>query len=81
MDRSRVMSDNKGGRPTKYDPKLNGMVEELCRLGVTDKEMADFFEVSVSTFYRWKLEHKDFSEAIRRGRILFEEEMWRQIEA
>lgn len=80
MDRSKVMSDNKGGRP-KYDPKLNGMVEELCRLGATDKELGEIIGVTGQTINNWKNSNDEFFKAIKRGRILFEEEMWRQIEA
>ena len=81
MDRSKVMSDNKGGRPTKYDPKLNGTVEELCRLGATDKELAETLGVTVQTINNWKNLNDEFFKAIKRGRILFYEEMVRKVEA
>jgi hypothetical protein len=81
MDRSKVMSDKKGGRPTKYDPKLNGMVEALCRLGATDKELAETLDVTEQTINNWKNSNDEFFEAIKRGRILFEKEMVRQVEA
>ena len=81
MDRSKVMSDNKGGRPTKYDPKLNGMVEELCRLGATDKELGEIIGVTGQTINNWKNSNDEFFKAIKRGRILFYEEMVRKVEA
>ena len=60
---------NEGGAPTKYLKKYAKEVYKLCLLGAIDKEMADFFEVAESTFYLWKKEHKEFSEAISKGKI------------
>ena len=37
-------------------------------LGATDLEMADFFEVNPSTFYKWKNEHPEFSKAVTIGK-------------
>ena len=58
----------KAGAPTKYKPEYNKQVIKLCRLGATDKEMADFFEVSESTINLWKKEHTEFSESIKKGK-------------
>lgn len=55
-------------RPTKYDPANNEQVVKLCRLGITDKEMADFFSVSESTLNLWKLNEPAFSESIKKGK-------------
>jgi hypothetical protein len=57
------------GRPTKYEPRYNRQVEKLCKLGATDKEIADFFEISESTLNLWKLEYSKFSEAIKKGKV------------
>jgi hypothetical protein len=57
------------GRPTKYEVKFNKQVEKLCKLGATDKELADFFEVAESTLNLWKLEHPKFSESIKKGKM------------
>jgi hypothetical protein len=57
-----------GGRPSKYDPKMNKQVFRLCLLGSTDKQLAEFLEVSESTLNLWKNEHPKFSEQIRNGR-------------
>ncbi len=58
------------GRPTKYKEEYAFQAEKLCRLGATDKEMADFFNVSKSTLNLWKLEHEDFSDSIKKGKII-----------
>lgn len=53
------------GRPTKYEDKYAEQAAKLCALGATDIELADFFNVDISTFYRWKAEKKEFCEAIK----------------
>jgi hypothetical protein len=57
------------GRPTKYDPKYNDQVFKLCLLGATDKELADFFEVTESTLNLWKKENIEFSESLKKGKV------------
>jgi len=69
------MCYNKGmaknvGRPSKFKEEYCEQAEKLARLGATDNEMADFFEVSVSTFNLWKLKHKEFSESLKKGKIV-----------
>ena len=56
------------GRPTSYRPEFARDTMFLCRLGATDAELADFFDVTVRTLNRWKVTHPDFAEAIRRGK-------------
>jgi hypothetical protein len=52
-------------RPSKYKPEYAEQAAKLCKLGATDAQLADFFEVSVSTINLWKLEHAEFSESIK----------------
>jgi hypothetical protein len=61
---------NKGGRPTKYKEEYNEQAEKLCKLGATDQELADFFEVDVSTINNWKIDYPQFFESIKKGKIL-----------
>lgn len=56
------------GRPTDYDKKYNRMAYDLCLLGYTDKELADFFDVSESTINNWKIQHPKFLESITRAK-------------
>lgn len=58
------------GRPTVYKPEYPAQAEKLCKLGATDKELADFFEVEESTVNAWKLAHVEFSESIKAGKQL-----------
>lgn len=66
-----VKSTSKGrGQPTKYKSEYVVQVEKLCLLGATDKDIADFFEVSESTLNNWKNEHPEFLESIKKGKML-----------
>jgi hypothetical protein len=61
---------NPGGRPSKYLPAFCDQVEMLCKLGATDKELADFFGIVESTLNEWKLKYPKFSESIKRGKMI-----------
>lgn len=62
------MAENEVGRPTKYKEEYVDQAYKLCLLGHTDEEMAQFFEVHISTIYEWKNEHPEFSDAIKKGK-------------
>ena len=56
-------------RPTDYDKEYHpDKAFKLSLFGMTDKEMADVFDVAESTFHKWKLDHDEFSESIKRGK-------------
>lgn len=55
----------KVGRPSKYRNEFTKDAAKLCALGATDAQLADFFEVSISTINLWKVQHPEFSESIR----------------
>ena len=52
-------------RPSKYKPEFAEQAAKLCALGATDAQLADFFCVAVSTISLWKVQHPEFSEAIK----------------
>lgn len=56
------------GRPTKYREEYVELAFNYCLLGATDEEIAGFFQVPVSTFYRWRQRHAAFREALTRGK-------------
>jgi len=58
------------GRPTKYKEEYNEQVEKLARLGATDKELADFFNVTEQTINNWKLARDGFFESLKKGKLL-----------
>ena len=58
-----------GGRPTSYEPEFAAQAEKLCRLGATDAEMANFFEVDEATINRWKHAQPEFCASLKRGKM------------
>lgn len=67
------------GRPTKYDPDFARQAERLARLGATDQEMADFFEIDVRTLYRWKHDQDAFCQALKAGKDVADERVERSL--
>lgn len=57
-----------GGRPTKYKAEYAKQAEKLCKLGATDKELAEFFEVSEVTINAWKAKYTGFLKALKAGK-------------
>jgi transposase len=58
------------GRPIhgKYRPEFVDQARVLCEEGMTDKELARFFDVSRSTLYEWQFAHPEFAEAMKLGK-------------
>lgn len=57
-------------RPTKYRAEFAEQARKLCLLGATDKDLADFFEVSEQTINTWKKAHRSFLESLKAGKRL-----------
>jgi DNA-binding XRE family transcriptional regulator len=55
-------------RPSSYKAEYAEQARKLCLLGATDKELADFFEVSEQTVNAWKSAHAEFLESIKKGK-------------
>lgn len=56
------------GRPTLYKPEYAEQAYKLCLLGMTDAEMAEFFEVAEQTVNNWKADFPEFFESMQRGK-------------
>lgn len=69
------------GRPSKFEEAFIAQAEKLCKLGATDMEIADFFEVDVRTLYRWKAEHPEFCQALKAGKDVADERVERSLYA
>jgi hypothetical protein len=67
------------GRPTKYDPSYVQKVQQVCLLGGTDEQIADFFEVSVSTIHNWYKEHPEFLQSIKLSKLQADVEVARTL--
>lgn len=53
------------GRPTSYKPEYADQARQLCELGATDAQLANFFDVTISTVTLWKVKHPEFSAALK----------------
>ena len=67
------------GRPSKYAPAFADQAEKLCKLGATDLELAEFFDVDVRTIYRWKALHEEFCQALKAGKDVADERVERSL--
>lgn len=56
------------GRPTDYKPEFCKQAEKLAKLGATDRDLAEFFEVSIRTIERWRVQHEDFCRSTQLGK-------------
>ncbi|MHC2315161.1 hypothetical protein ACVIHC_002207 [Bradyrhizobium diazoefficiens] len=65
----------KGGRPSDYLPEFADQAAKLCRLGATDAEIADFFEKDERTINRWKVDHPEFCQALKDGKLVSDMEV------
>lgn len=67
------------GRPSEYNPEYVSKVLEMAERGATDVEIADYFDVSVRTLYRWKAEHEDFRQALKVAKDVADERVERSL--
>ncbi len=85
MERLKLVSGNGKtapgtmGRPSGYSPKYCKIVEEMCRLGATDVEVAKALEVQVSAIYDWRNKYEAFSAAMRTGKDFADERVVRSL--
>lgn len=64
-----MAEEKSAGRPTDYREEMNDQVYKLCMLGATDEQIADFFDIQVSTLNNWKKRHPAFMESIKQGKM------------
>lgn len=55
-------------RPSKFKPEFIEQARKLCKLGATDRELADFFGVTEKTLNNWKLESDEFLQSLKSGK-------------
>ena len=56
------------GRPSKYKDEYAEQARKLCEFGATDQELAQFFEVGLTTIERWIAKHQEFRGALKAGK-------------
>jgi len=52
-----------------YDDSMNEKAYRLSLLGSTEKEIADFLDIALSTLSDWKRRHPQFKEALSQGKL------------
>jgi hypothetical protein len=62
------MTKKQTGRPSAYKPEFKEQAYKFALLGLTDKQMADIFEVSEQTFNDWKKKKDGFLESLKNGK-------------
>lgn len=63
------------GRSCGYDPAMDEQAYKLSLLGLTEAEMASFFDISRNTFHRWKAENPGFRDAVHSGKEIADAEV------
>ena len=54
-----------GGRPSAYKKEFAKIAESMCKLGAIDADLADAFDVGITTINAWKARYEEFSEALK----------------
>lgn len=67
------------GRPSDYSPAFVPIAERLCRAGQTDREVADFFGISIATLNNWKSEYPQFLASIKSAKDVADERVERSL--
>ncbi len=58
-----------GGRPQTYKPEFAELAYRMALLGLSDLELARFFNVEDGTIYAWDNAHPEFKDARARGKL------------
>lgn len=67
------------GRPSDYKPEYAEEARKQCEEGATDQELADYFEVSARTLYRWKNRYPEFCQALKASKATADERVERSL--
>jgi hypothetical protein len=67
---AKTKEPSKGGRPSSYKTEYVELALHFSRLGATDKDMADAFDVSEVTLNAWKQSHPEFLKSLKEGKLL-----------
>lgn len=55
-------------RPTKYKEEYNKQAEVACKLGATDRDLAELFSVSEVTLNSWKIQFPKFLKSLKQDK-------------
>lgn len=60
---------NKPGPKGYFEPSMIGEVYKLARFGMTNQEIADFYEISISSIENYQRSIPEFKKALQKGRL------------
>lgn len=64
------------GRPTKYQGEETCRQASLfCKLGATDAQLAELFEVNIDTIHEWKKVYPQFSDILKAAKAIPDDEV------
>ena len=66
---------------SRYDPDYARQAKAMCQLGATDRDLADYFEVTTRTIMRWQAQYPEFSAALNRGKDAADDRVERSLYA
>jgi hypothetical protein len=64
-----------GGRRSQYKPEYAGWAEKLAKLGATDADLAEAFDVTEATINAWKKAHVEFALSLKSGKLVADAEV------
>jgi hypothetical protein len=67
------------GRPATYKPEFAAVAKALCKRGATDFELAEEFDVTTVTIWRWSAQHDDFCNALKVGKDQYDDRIERNL--
>ena len=67
------------GRPDGYRPEYAAIAHAMCRLGATDFDLAQEFNCTTPTIWRWRSKHGEFFNATMAGREVFDDRVERAL--
>lgn len=53
---------------TKFTKEFYDLAVKLATKGYLDKEICEYADVNINTFYKWKQKHPDFAEDLRKAK-------------
>lgn len=51
----------------KYDPSMIPIIKACATFGAIEDEIANYLDVSIASFSRWKLQYPELRDALKRG--------------
>lgn len=67
------------GRPTSYKPEYVQIARKMCSMGANDADLADAFNVTVSTIWRWSTANPEFCSALKIDKGEYDERVKRSL--